>query len=180
MPIFWTALIMMYVFAVKFKQWGLPYLPTVGKYDLSVGPTILQVAWHMILPVSSIAIISVGGYTRFVRSSMLDVIREDYIRTARSKGLKEGLILFRHALKNAALPLVTIVGLDIPGLLGGAVVTESIFAWPGMGRLYWNAAQDTDIPVLMGVLMMISIAVIVFQLLTDIVYTYLDPRIRYD
>ena len=180
MPIFWTALIMMFVFGVKFKEWGLPYLPLVGKYDLSVGPSILQIAWHMIMPVASIAIISVGGYTRFVRSSMLDVIREDYIRTARSKGLKEGLILFRHALKNAALPLVTIVGLDIPGLLGGAVVTESIFAWPGMGRLYWNAAQDTDVPVLMGVLIMISIAVIVFQLLTDIVYTYLDPRIRYD
>ncbi|MBN1581367.1 MAG: ABC transporter permease [Anaerolineae bacterium] len=180
MPIFWTALMMMFIFAVKFKQWGLPYLPTVGKYDLTVGPTFWQVAWHMVLPVASISIISVAGYTRFIRSSMLDVIHEDYIRTARAKGLSEWLILARHAFKNAALPLVTIIGLDIPFLLGGAVVTESIFAWPGMGRLYWNAAQDTDIPVLMGVLMMISIAVILFQLLTDIAYTYLDPRIRYE
>lgn len=180
MPIFWTALMLMYVFAVKFRQWGLPYLPTVGKYDLTVGPTFWQVAWHMVLPVSSIAIISIAGYTRFIRSSVLDVIHEDYIRTARAKGLKERVILFRHVLKNAALPLVTLIGMDIPFLLGGAVVTESIFAWPGMGRLYWNAAQDTDVPVLMGVLMMISIAVVLFQLLTDVAYTWLDPRIRYD
>lgn len=180
MPIFWTALMFMYLFAVKFKEWGLPHLPTVGKYDLDVGPTLGQIAWHMILPVASISIVSIAGYTRFVRSSMLDVIHDDYIRTARSKGLSETLILFRHALKNAALPLVTIIGLDIPLLLGGAVVTESIFAWPGMGRLYWSAAQDTDIPVLMGVLMMISLAVVGFQILTDVVYTLLDPRIRYD
>jgi peptide/nickel transport system permease protein len=180
MPIFWTALLMMFLFAVKFKAWGLPYLPTVGKYDLDVGPTVGQIAWHLVLPVASISIISIARYTRFIRSSMLDVIYDDYIRTARAKGLGERLILFRHALKNAALPLVTIVGLDIPVLLGGAVVTESIFAWPGMGRLYWNAAQDTDIPVLMGVLIMISCAVVVFQIITDIVYTWLDPRIRHD
>ncbi len=180
MPIFWTALMMMFLFAVKFKAWGLPYFPTVGKYDLDAGPTLAQIAWHMVLPVTSISIISIAGYTRFIRSSMLDVIHNDYIRTARAKGLSEKLVLFRHALKNASLPLVTIIGLDIPGLLGGAVVTESIFAWPGMGRLYWNAAQDTDIPVLMGILIMISIAVVLFQLITDITYTYLDPRIRYD
>jgi peptide/nickel transport system permease protein len=180
MPIFWTALLLMYVFGVKFKQWGLPYLPVFGKYDLSVGPTFSQIAWHMVLPVSTISIISVAGYIRFIRSSMLDVIHDDYIRTARAKGLTERLILFRHALKNAALPLVTIIGLDIPLLLGGAVVTESIFAWPGMGRLYWDAAKDTDVPVLMGVLMMISLAVVLFQIITDLVYTLLDPRIRYD
>jgi peptide/nickel transport system permease protein len=111
---------------------------------------------------------------------MLEVIGQDYIRTARSKGLSERVILLGHALKNASLPLVTIVGMDLPILLGGAVVTESIFAWPGMGRLFWNAAQDTDIPVLMGVLTLISVAVVVFQLITDITYTFLDPRIRYD
>lgn len=180
MPIFWIALLSMYIFAVKFKQWGLPYLPTVGKYDLSVGPTIAQVAWHMVLPVASIAVISIAGYTRYIRSCMLEVIYDDYIRTARAKGLAERTILFRHALKNASLPLVTLIGLDLPLLLGGAVLTESIFAWPGMGRLYWNAAQDTDIPVLMGVLMLISVAVVVFQIITDVTYTFLDPRIRYD
>ncbi len=180
MPIFWIALMLMYLLAVKFKQWGLPYFPTVGKYDLSVGPTIEQVAWHMVLPVASISIISIAAYTRYIRSSMLEVINEDYIRTARAKGLTERTILFRHALKNASLPLITLIGLDLPLLLSGAVLTESIFAWPGMGRLFWNAAQDTDIPVLMGVLMLISVAVVVFQIITDIVYTFLDPRIHYD
>ena len=180
MPIFWIALLLMFVFAVKFKEWGLPYFPTVGKYDLSVGPTVSQVAWHMVLPVVSISIISIAGYTRYIRSCMIDVINEDYIRTARAKGLRERVILFRHAFKNASLPLVTLLGLDLAFLLGGAVVTESIFAWPGMGRLFWDAAVDTDIPVLMGVLMLIAVAVVVFQIITDIAYTFLDPRIRYD
>lgn len=180
MPIFWIALLLMFTLAVKFKEWGLPYFPTVGKYDLAVGPTPAQIAWHLVLPVASISIISIAGYTRYIRSSMLDVINEDYIRTARSKGLTERAILFRHALKNASLPLVTLIGLDLPLLLGGAIVTESIFAWPGMGRLFWNAAKDTDIPVLMGILLLISVAVVVFQIITDVVYTLLDPRIRYD
>ena len=180
MPIFWIALLLMFVFAVKFKEWGLPYFPTVGKYDLSVGPTVSQVAWHMVLPVVSISIISIAGYTRYIRSCMIDVINEDYIRTARAKGLRERVILFRHAFKNASLPLVTLLGLDLAFLLGGAVVTESIFAWPGMGRLFWDAAVDTDVPVLMGVLMLIAVAVVVFQIITDIAYTFLDPRIRYD
>jgi peptide/nickel transport system permease protein len=174
MPIFWLALILMFVFAVNFKKWGLPiYFPVVGKYDLAVG-------WHMVLPVAAISIMSIASYSRYIRSCMLEVIGQDYIRTARSKGLAEGVILARHAFKNAALPLVTIVGMDLPLLLGGAVVTESIFAWPGMGRLFWNAAQDTDIPVLMGVMTLISAAVVVFQIITDITYTFLDPRIRYD
>ena len=180
MPIFWLALMMMFIFAVYFKRWGLPYFPTVGMYDLTVGKTVPQVLWHMVLPVVTMSIMSIAGYGRFVRANMLEVISQDYIRTARSKGLSERVILLGHALKNASLPLVTIVGMDLPILLGGAVVTESIFAWPGMGRLFWNAAQDTDIPVLMGVLTLISVAVVVFQIITDITYTFLDPRIRYD
>ncbi len=180
MPIFWLALLMMFIFAVYFKKWGLPYFPTVGMYDLSVGKTIPQVVWHMALPVATMSIMSIAGYSRFIRANMLEVIHQDYIRTARSKGLSERVILLGHALKNASLPLVTIVGMDLPILLGGAVVTESIFAWPGMGRLFWDAAKDTDIPVLMGVLTLISIAVVVFQLITDVTYTFLDPRIRYD
>jgi peptide/nickel transport system permease protein len=180
MPVFWLALILMYVFSVNFKRWGLPHLPTIGMYDLAVGPTLGQVALHLILPVSTIAIISIAGYSRFVRSQMLEVINQDYIRTAHAKGLPERMVLFGHALKNASLPLVTIVGLDLPFLLSGAVVTESIFAWPGMGRLYWDAAQDTDIPVLMGILMIIAALVVIFQIITDITYTFLDPRIRYD
>lgn len=180
MPIFWLALMMMFVFAVYFKRWGLPYFPTVGMYDLTVGKTIPQVVWHMVLPVATMSIMSIAAYSRYIRGSMLEVISQDYIRTARAKGLSERMILVGHALKNAALPLVTIVGVDLPILLGGAVVTESIFAWPGMGRLFWDAARDTDIPVLMGVLSLISVAVVMFQIITDITYTFFDPRIRYE
>ena len=180
MPIFFIALVSMYLFAVEFKRWGLPYLPTVGMFDPKVGRTPGQVAMHMVLPIFSMAVVSVAGYSRFVRATMLDVIGEDYIRTARAKGLHYRSIVFVHALKNAALPLVTIIGLDIPLLLGGAVVTESIFAWPGMGRLFLDHVSRADTPVVMGILMLISAAVVVFQILTDIVYAWLDPRIRYD
>ncbi|MBC7249855.1 MAG: ABC transporter permease [Anaerolineae bacterium] len=179
MPIFFIALASMYLFAVNFKKWGLPYLPTVGMFDPQIGKTPAQVALHMVLPVFSMALISIAGYSRFVRATMLEVMNEDYIRTARAKGLPNFTILFIHALKNASLPLVTIIGLDIPMLLGGAIVTERIFAWPGMGRLFLDHVSRADTPVVMGILMLISVAVIVFQLITDIVYAWLDPRIRY-
>lgn len=180
MPIFFIALVSMYIFGVNFKRWGLPYLPTVGMFDPKVGKTTSQIILHMILPIFSMTVITAAGYSRFVRSQMLEVISEDYIRTARSKGLPNRMVITGHALKNAALPLVTIIGLDIPLLLGGAVVTESIFAWPGMGRLFIDHLSRSDTPVVMGILMMISMAVIFFQLLTDIIYAWLDPRIRYD
>lgn len=179
MPIFFIALMSMYIFGVNFKEWGLPYLPTVGMFDPKIGKTTGQVILHMILPIFSLTVITAAGYSRFVRSQMLEVISEDYIRTARAKGLPSRMVISRHALKNAALPLVTIVGLDIPLLLGGAVVTESIFAWPGMGRLFIDHLSRSDTPVVMGILMMISVAVILSQLITDIIYAWLDPRIRY-
>lgn len=179
MPVFWLGLMLLYLFAVRFKTAGLPYFPTGGMYDPSVGPTVAQVAWHLVLPALTIALISIAGYNRYIRSSMLEVINADYMRTARSKGLSEQRVLFVHALRNAALPLVTLVGLDLPFLLAGAVVTEQIFAWPGMGRLFVDALMRSDFTVLMGLLMMISFAVVIFQLLTDVVYTLLDPRIRF-
>ena len=180
MPIFFIALLSMYLFAVLFKRWGLPYLPTVGMFDPMVGKTPLQILWHMILPVFSIATISLAGYSRYIRSTMLEVLNQDYIRTARAKGLPRQQVVFVHALKNAALPIVTIVGLDLPLLLAGALVTESIFAWPGMGRLFIDHLERADVPVVMGILLLISVAVVVFQLLTDITYAWLDPRIRYE
>ncbi len=180
MPVFWLGLLLMYVFAVNFKSWGLPYFPTVGMYDLAAGPTVGQILWHITLPLITASVGFIAGYSRFIRSQMLEVINQDYIRTARAKGLSRRRVIFGHALKNAALPLVTLIGLDLPFLFSGAVVTETIFAWPGMGRLFWEAAQDTDVPVLMGILTITAVLVIVFQILTDIAYTYLDPRIRYD
>jgi peptide/nickel transport system permease protein len=180
MPIFFVALVSMYVFAVQFEKWGLPALPTVGMFDPKVGKTPSQVALHMVLPIFSIAFISIAGYSRYVRSQMLETMHQDYIRTARAKGLRERLVIFGHALKNASLPLVTIIGLDIPLLLAGAVVTETIFAWPGMGRLFVDHVSRGDAPVVMGILMLVSVAVVLAQLLTDIVYAWLDPRIRYE
>jgi peptide/nickel transport system permease protein len=180
MPIPLLALGLIYVFAVYFKRWGLPYFPTGGMFDPQAGPGWQQTLWHMALPVTAISVISIAAYSRYVRGSMLEVIQQDYIRTARAKGLAERRVVLIHALKNAALPLVTVVGLDLPFLLAGAVVTETIFAWPGMGRLFYDHTTRSDFPVLMGIIMIISVAVVIFQIITDLTYTYLDPRIRYD
>jgi peptide/nickel transport system permease protein len=180
MPIFFIALISMFIFAVLFKRWNLPFLPTVGMFDPQVGKTPGQVIYHMVLPVLSMSIVSLASYSRYIRSTMLDVLNQDYIRTARSKGLPRRTVVFVHALKNASLPIATIVGLDLPFLLGGAVVTERIFAWPGMGRLFLDHVNLADTPVVMGILMLVAVAVIVFQIITDVVYAWLDPRIRYD
>jgi peptide/nickel transport system permease protein len=161
---------------VKHGLTWLPYLPTGANiWDQSRLENWIR---QMILPVASLTIISVAGYTRYVRSSMLEVLSQDYVRTARAKGLAERAVVSRHALKNAALPFVTIIGLDIPFLLSGAIVTETVFSWPGMGRLFWEQAGRGDYPVVMGILMLVAVAVVVFQLLTDVVYTMLDPRIR--
>jgi peptide/nickel transport system permease protein len=180
MPIFFVALVTMYIFAVNFKRWGLPYLPTVGMFDPQIGKTPGQVALHMVLPVFSMSFIYFAAYSRYVRGAMLEVLSQDYIRTAKSKGLPKWQVIYIHALKNACLPIVTIIGLDLPFLLAGAIVTERIFAWPGMGRLFMDHVSRADTAVVMGILMLISVAVVVFQLLTDIVYAWIDPRIRYD
>lgn len=178
MPVFWLALMLMYVFAVNFRRWGLPYLPTVGMYDPAVGKTPLELIKHMILPLVTLVTISTAGYSRFVRSSVLEVLSQDYVRTARAKGLESSRVVMRHALPNAALPFITLIGLDIPFLLAGAVVTERIFAWPGTGRLFLDHTSRADFPVLMGILMLIAITVIIFQIITDVVYSIVDPRIR--
>jgi peptide/nickel transport system permease protein len=180
MPVFFFALVSMYIFAVNFKRWGLPYLPTVGMFDPQEGKTPSQVMLHMILPVATLSFGYFAAYSRYIRSTMLEAMSQDYIRTAKSKGLQRHDIVFVHALKNAALPIVTLIGLDLPFLLGGAIVTERIFAWPGMGRLFLDHVSRGDTPVVMGIMMMIAVAVVLFQILTDIAYAWLDPRIRYE
>jgi peptide/nickel transport system permease protein len=176
MPIFFIAIGLMNIFAVQFKAWGLPYLPTGA--DIWNPKNIGEMIRHLVLPVSCLVIIQVAGYSRFLRSSILEVLGLDYIRTARAKGLSQRAMLYKHALRNAALPLITIIGLDIPFLLGGALVTESIFAWPGMGRLFWEYAQRGDYPVVLGVLLLTSTAVVFFTIVVDVLYTFIDPRIR--
>ncbi len=179
MPVFFFALLAMYIFSVNFKRWGLPYLPTVGMFDPAVGQTPAQVAWHMILPVATLSFGFIAGYSRYVRSTMLESLGQDYVRTAKAKGLPRPEVVYIHALKNAALPIVTIVALDLPFLLGGAIVTERIFGWPGMGRLFLDHVERSDTAVVMGILMMIALAVIIFQIIADVMYAWLDPRIRY-
>jgi peptide/nickel transport system permease protein len=179
MPVFFFALLTMYIFAVNFKKWGLPYLPTVGMFEPEAGQNPVQVVWHMILPVATLSFGYIAGYSRYIRSTMLEAMGQDYIRTAKAKGLPKREIVYIHALKNAALPIVTIIALDLPFLLGGAIVTERIFGWPGMGRLFLDHVSRSDTPVVMGILMMIAAAVIVFQIIADIAYAWLDPRIRF-
>ncbi|MBL8061435.1 MAG: ABC transporter permease [Anaerolineales bacterium] len=180
MPIFFVSLASMYVFAILFKRWGLPYLPTVGMFDPEVGKTPAQVLSHMVLPVFTLSVPYFAAYSRYIRGTMLEVMSQDYVRTARAKGLPRRQVVYIHALKNAAMPIVTVIGLDLPFLLGGAVVTERIFAWPGMGRLFFDHVSRSDLPVVMGILMLVAAAVVIFQIITDIVYAWLDPRIRYN
>jgi peptide/nickel transport system permease protein len=176
MPIFFIALGFMLIFAVQFKAWGLPYLPTGA--DIWSPKDPVQLVRHMILPVACLIIIGTAGYSRYIRTSILEVLGLDYVRTARAKGLSERSVLYKHALRNAILPFITILGLDIPFLIAGALVTESVYAWPGMGRLFWEYAQRGDYPVVLGVLLIVSVAVVFFALVTDVAYTFIDPRIR--
>ncbi len=176
MPIFFIAFGCIEIFAVQFKAWHLPYLPTGADIWNFNDPVAL--VRHMILPVFCLVAIQTAGYSRYLRSSILEVLGMDYVRTARAKGLSTRTVLFKHALRNAILPFVTIIGLDIPFLLGGALVTESVFAWPGMGRLFWEYAQRGDYPVVLGVLLITSSAVVFCTIIVDLIYTVVDPRIR--
>jgi peptide/nickel transport system permease protein len=178
MPSFWFGLMLIILFAVKFKEWGLPALPAAGMYPIREDPSFLQLLLHLVLPATVLSLISVAKYTRYLRSSLLEVISQDYIRTARSKGLTERMILWRHAFKNAVIPLITLIMLDIPQLFSGALITEQVFAWPGMGRMYWEHAVWIDYPVLMGIILLVSVLVVVCNLLADVSYAIVDPRIR--
>lgn len=181
-PEFWLGLILIMVFYVGLKNpiTGEPLLPAGGMYTLGAGFSVLDWAKHLILPVTMGMVGWVAWYSRFLRSSMLDVIHQDYIRTARAKGQKEHLVMLRHALRNALIPLVTLFALDFPYIFAGSIYVELIFSWPGMGRLYYDAAVNRDYPVLMAVLIIGAGLIMVCNLLADIAYGYLDPRVRYD
>jgi len=181
-PEFWFGLILIIVFYATLHNpfTGEPLLPSGGMATLGQPFSLWDRIKHLILPVSMEALGWVAWYSRFLRSSMLEVINMDYIRTARAKGLGERVVLFRHALKNAAIPLVTLLALDMPYLFAGALYTEIIFSWPGMGRLYYQAAVRRDYPVLMAILMIEALLMVLANLMADIAYAYLDPRVRYD
>lgn len=177
-PTFWLALLLMILFGVN-----LGILPISGIQSIDVsemGPVDRVFDWikHLILPVGLSAFGGIAGLSRYSRSSMLEVIRQDYIRTARAKGLRESDVIFRHALRNALMPIVTILGLSVPGLIGGGVIFETIFAIPGMGQLFYSSAMARDYPTIMGILVIGAILTLLGNLLADISYALADPRIR--
>jgi peptide/nickel transport system permease protein len=181
-PVYWLGLLLIVIFYLLVKNpFGTgPLFPAGGMYTVGKEGNVLDLIWHLVLPIIAVSAGWVAWYSRFLRSSMRDVLNEDYMRTARAKGLPLRLVHFRHGLRNALLPLVTMMALDLPSVFGGAVFIETIFSWPGMGRLFWDAARGRDYPVLLAVVMIEAALILVFNLLADVLYGFLDPRIRYD
>ena len=177
-PAFWLGLMLIILFSVK-----LGWLPTSGIADSNLVAGSWEAWWdylkHMILPVAVLAISEIIQVQRFMRSSMLEVLRQDYLTTARAKGLSEQVVIGRHALKNALIPVVTIIAVTMPRVVGGSTVVETVFAYPGMGRLLFTSIMANDYVVAMTVVMIIAVTVVFFNLLADVIYAWLDPRIRY-
>ncbi len=171
-PTFWFGLVTIYLFSVT-----LGWLPS-GNRHTSGDDSLLDALRHLVLPCAVLTLVTVATWSRFMRASMLDVISQDYIRTARAKGVRRRAVLVRHALRNALLPMITIAGLQLPTLLGGALVTETVFTWPGMGRLFLDSIGYRDYPVVMGLLMISAVLVLIGNLLADLLYVVADPRIR--
>ncbi len=193
MPVFWLAIMLILIFSVKFRQWGIPYMPAGGISSVRTPPTgsLLSVlsaqpggfvdkGLHLLLPTVTLSLLYMASWSRFMRASMLDVLRQDYVRTARAKGLAERLVIVKHAMRNALIPLVTIVVFTIPGIFSGATITETIFSWQGMGRLYYDALGADDWPIVMVFLFISAVLTVIATLVGDILYTIVDPRIRYD
>jgi peptide/nickel transport system permease protein len=158
---------------------GTFYFPLFGMHTNASTSDLGDLAWHMVLPVLSLSILSIAGFSRFMRASMLEVLHQDYVRTAKAKGLAARTVNYKHALRNAILPIVTLVALQTPQLVSGAIITEGIFSWPGMGLLAFQAAVTRDYPVILAVVMLVAVLTVVFNLLADIAYAIVDPRIRY-
>jgi peptide/nickel transport system permease protein len=178
MPTFWLALLLMILFGVKLEWLPISGFRSLNYADLSLTSQIVDVAKHLILPVFVSAFGGLAGMSRYMRSNMLEVIRQDYITTARAKGLDERVVIYRHALRNALLPVITLLGLSVPGLIGGSVIFETIFAIPGMGQLFYQAVMMRDYPTIMGILVIGAVLTLMGNLLADLSYSLADPRIR--
>lgn len=186
MPSFWLGLMLVLIFALKAYEWGLPIaLPPTGMtsigYDfMPPGEQILDRIQHLILPVATLTLVLAAGVARYTRGQMLEVVRQDYIRTARAKGLSERTVIFKHALRNSLIPVVTLLGLYLPFLFSGTVFVETIFAWPGMGRVIVEAIFQRDYPLVMATSFIFAAVVVAGNLVADVLYAAIDPRIRYD
>jgi peptide/nickel transport system permease protein len=184
-PTFWFGLLLILLFYMKLDNpfTGKPLLPsggmrTIGE-DLSGWAMVKDRILHLILPVMMLSLGWIAWYSRFLRATMLEVIHLDYVRTARAKGLNERVVIMKHAFRNAAIPLVTLMALDLPFLFTGALFAEVIFSWPGMGRLFFQAAERRDYGLLMAIIMITSVLIVISNLIADLVYAWLDPRIKF-
>jgi peptide/nickel transport system permease protein len=175
-PVFWSGLLLLLMFEII-----VPLVPTSGMYDVAAGLSgwafIVDVLHHLILPATTLALIYLALYTRLTRASMLEVMNSDYIRTARAKGLHESKVLFKHGLRNALMPVVTMAGLQLSGMLAGAVLVETVFTWPGLGLLAYDAISRRDNQLILGILVASAVLVIVGTILTDLLYRLIDPRV---
>jgi peptide/nickel transport system permease protein len=181
-PIYWLGLMFILIFYVWLDNplTGQPLLPAGGMYSTGGPRTWEDLAWHLILPVGTLCLTWIAWYSRFFRASMLEVLNADYVRTARAKGLHERRVTYIHALRNGIMPLITMIALDFPAMFAGALFIETIFSWPGMGRLFWEAARGRDYPVLLGVIIINAALIVICNILADLVYGWVDPRVRYE
>ena len=179
-PTVWLGLLLIILFAVKFDDWGYYALPVGGVRDLRGDGGLKDRVEHLILPVTALVIPQVAAWIFYIRSNMLEVIRQDYVRTAAAKGLGSSAVLYRHAFRNALIPLVTLLGLSLPELFAGALIVENVFAYPGIGRLTITAIGDKDHTLVMGITLVFAFLVIIGNLLADLLYAVVDPRIRLD
>jgi len=173
MPVFWFAIMLIIVFAVELR-----ILPTGGMFTIGQGFSLTDRAKHLVLPALTLVVLNLAELTRYTRSAMINVLGEDYIRTARAKGLAGNVVIRRHALRNALIPVVTILGVYVPRAVSGAAITETVFSWPGMGLLAVTAANTRDYPVVLGATLTVAVIVVLSSLLTDLAYGVLDPRVR--
>jgi peptide/nickel transport system permease protein len=178
-PQFWLGLMLILVFSVTFEHYGWPWLPSGGVTSPFGGGDLGDRLLHLIMPATVLSFFYLSLWSRFTRSSMLEVLSQDYIRTARAKGMSERRVVYLHGLRNALIPLVTLVGLELPGLVSGGLVVEVVFSWPGLGRLAFERALQYDYTTVMGVVFFATLLVVAGNLLADILYAILDPRIRY-
>jgi peptide/nickel transport system permease protein len=173
-PSFFLGIMLMVLFSIK-----LGWLPSGGRYTYGKEGDFIDLVKHMIMPVFVMGINDIAGTSRFVRTSLLEVLRLDYVRTARAKGLGERIVIYRHALRNAIMPVITLLGLGLPGFVGGALVVENLFSWPGMGRLAVGAVFQKDYNVIMGVNIMFAFLTVLGNLIADLLYATVDPRVKF-
>ena len=179
LPTFFFATLLKLIFCIKLGWFDLVGLTGRDFNSLSQFGQILDMAKHLVLPIVTLVFISIGPWMRYVRTNMLEVLNADYIRTARAKGLSKGSVNIKHALRNAMLPVSTVIGLQFGSLLGGALLTETVFAWPGIGKFAVDCVLKSDFPVVQGIVLLVAVIFVIMNLVVDIVYAYLDPRIKY-